>query len=68
MSDVTLKITGMTCGHCVKAATKALQDVPGVDSAEVTLEPGSAVVHGNADISALIAAIKEEGYEAELQG
>lgn len=67
MSDVNLKITGMTCGHCVKATTKALEGVPGVDSAEVTLTPGGAVVHGNADVSALIEAVKEEGYEAEVQ-
>lgn len=67
MSDINLKITGMTCGHCVKAATKALETVPGVESAEVTLEPGAAVVKGAADPAALIAAVKEEGYEAEVQ-
>lgn len=67
MSDVKLKITGMTCGHCVKATTKALEDVPGVESANVTLEPGGAVVHGSADVTALIDAVKEEGYEAEVQ-
>lgn len=67
MTDVTLKITGMTCGHCVRATTKALEAVPGVKSAEVTLEPGGAVVHGEADVAALIAAVEEEGYEAELQ-
>jgi len=67
MSDITLKITGMTCGHCVKAATKALEGVAGVESAEVTLEPGGAVVKGAADPAALIAAVAEEGYEAEVQ-
>jgi copper chaperone len=65
--QTTLKITGMTCGHCVAAVTKALQKVAGVEHAEVTLEPGQAVVDGNADNDALIAAVKEEGYEAELQ-
>ncbi|MET0090662.1 MAG: heavy metal translocating P-type ATPase [Candidatus Thiodiazotropha sp.] len=45
----TLKVTGMTCGHCVNHVTKALQAVPGVESAEVTLDDGSAVVAGQAD-------------------
>lgn len=67
MSDIRLKITGMSCEHCVRAATKALQGVPGVESAEVTLTPGSAVVHGRADTAALVAAVKEEGYEARVQ-
>ncbi|MEJ2480355.1 MAG: cation transporter [Acidihalobacter sp.] len=67
MSDINLKITGMSCEHCVRAATKALEGVPGVESAEVTLTPGGAVVHGEADNAALIAAVKEEGYEAEVQ-
>lgn len=67
MSEIKLNITGMTCEHCVRAATKALQSVPGVTSAEVTLKPGGAVIHGEADPAALIAAVKEEGYEAELQ-
>jgi copper chaperone len=67
MSDIKLKITGMSCEHCVRVATKALEGVPGVDSAEVTLTPGGAVVHGQADTEALVAAVKEEGYEAEVQ-
>lgn len=68
MSDIKLKITGMSCEHCVRATTKALEGVPGVDSAEVTLESGGAVVHGHAAPEALIAAVREEGYEAELRG
>ncbi len=64
MNDIKLAITGMTCEHCVRAVTKALERVPGVERAEVTLRPGGAVVHGNVAPQALIAAVKEEGYEA----
>lgn len=67
MSEIKLTITGMTCEHCVRAATKALEQVPGVDSAAVTLTPGGAVVQGSADPAELIAAVKEEGYEAQVQ-
>ena len=68
MSEIKLKITGMTCEHCVRATTRALEGVPGVESAEVTLDPGGAVVHGKSDSAALIAAVKDEGYEAQVQG
>jgi len=65
--QTTLKVTGMTCGHCVSAVTKALENLPGVEKAEVSLDPGQAVVTGEADTATMIAAIKEEGYGAEAQ-
>lgn len=67
MSEIKLKITGMTCEHCVRAVTKALKDVPGVTDVEVTLQPGSAVVHGEMDPADLISAVTSEGYTAEVQ-
>ena len=60
-----LKVTGMTCMHCVGAVRKALEQVPGVESADVSLELAQATVNGDADVGALVAAVKEEGYEAE---
>ncbi|HQS03394.1 MAG: heavy metal-binding protein [Halothiobacillus sp. 24-54-40] len=64
MSDITLAITGMTCAHCVRAVTQALAQVPGVIKAEVSLEPGLAVIHGEADVGDLINAVAREGYLA----
>lgn len=61
-----LKITGMTCGHCVRAVTGALKGVPGVEAAEVDLKTGSATVQGAPDPAALVAAVAEEGYKAEV--
>lgn len=63
-----LNVTGMSCGHCVKAVEKALKAVPGVKNVQVSLEPGKAVVEGNASQQAMIAAIVEEGYAAEVAG
>jgi copper chaperone CopZ len=63
-SEIRLNINGMTCGHCVAHTKKNLEAVPGVSEVEVTLEPGAAVVRGNVDADALIAAVKEAGYEA----
>lgn len=68
MVQTELTVTGMSCGHCVGAVEKALKAVPGVDDVQVTLTPGRATVQGHADHDALIAAIKEEGYGAEVAG
>ncbi len=61
-----LKVEGMTCNHCVMAVKKALLKVPGVEKAEVSLEKGEALVEGVADPQALIRAVEEEGYKAEV--
>lgn len=63
-----LKVTGMSCGHCVRAVEKALGALPGVEAVQVSLEEGKATVQGNADTQAMIAAVKEEGYGAEVAG
>lgn len=59
----------MTCGNCVRHAREALAAVPGVTDAEVTLEPGRAVVtHGDeTTLDSLIAAVEEEGYDAQVE-
>jgi len=62
---LTLTISGMTCGHCVRAVTATLQSVPGVTAVrEVSLERGEAVVEGRPDLEVLARALHEEGYEA----
>ncbi len=69
MANQTLEftVTGMTCDHCVHSVTTAAKDTPGVTDAEVSLDEKRAVVTGeNIDPEAVIAAIREEGYEAAL--
>ncbi len=66
---IRLKVTGMTCEHCEKAVKQALSQVAGVDQVvEVDREREVAVVEGRAEQSALLAAVREEGYEAEVAG
>jgi copper chaperone len=67
MATVTLNVSGMTCEHCVAAVTRALTNVPGVESAQVSLERAQALVAGAADSRALIEAVRQEGYDAALQ-
>ncbi|MEF2279040.1 cation transporter [Deinococcus sp. YIM 134068] len=62
-----LTITGMSCGHCVKAVEGALKAVPGVEGVRVDLEGGKATVEGQVEANALVAAVAEEGYGAQAR-
>ncbi|MPZ24591.1 MAG: heavy metal-binding protein [Dehalococcoidia bacterium] len=58
----------MTCDHCVKSVTSAVEEVHGVSSVAVDLAAQSAVIEGEAlDAQAIIEAITEEGYEATVK-
>jgi copper chaperone CopZ len=59
-----IKVTGMSCKHCVMHVTEALKEVPGVTDAVVSLEQGTATVEVGPSVTdeALVAAIKEVGY------
>ena len=68
--QTTLKIKGMSCEHCVKTITKALQGLKGVKKASVNLEEGLAKVTYNPDkvsVDDLTAAVKDAGYEASTE-
>jgi copper chaperone len=61
----TYEIKGMTCQHCVRAVTRALSKVPGVAAVQsVDLDRGQARIEGSPDERAVLAAIRDEGYEA----
>lgn len=66
--SVELKVTGMTCGHCETAVKQALEGVPGVTGVSVDRNADRASVEGSADTAALVAAVREEGYEVEVAG
>lgn len=64
----TLKVTGMTCNHCVHSVQSALQGVSGVRAARVDLEQGRAVVdydEGETGPKELEGAVADAGYQAE---
>ncbi len=67
METTTLKVTGMSCGGCVKSVTNVLQALPGVGKAEVSLEKGEARVEyeaGKVTREAMAQAIADAGFEA----
>ena len=68
MARATLRVSGMSCQHCVQSVTKALQGVEGVDRAEVDLSKNCATVEYDATLTnprALANVVMDEGYVAE---
>ncbi len=64
----TLEVDGMTCQGCVGNVTTLLEGVIGVESVQVTLSPGRAVVvHGDSVTqSALIDTVEGAGFDAKV--
>lgn len=58
------KVGGMSCGHCVKAITKAVQGEDPAAKVEVDLAAGLVRVDSGLDAQRLLQAIRDEGYEA----
>ena len=63
---ITLTLSGLHCGNCVKSVEKALHEVPGVEKVSVTLSPQQAIVEGQVEAQTLIDAIDEIGFEAAI--
>ena len=67
MTQVTLHIEGMSCGHCLNAVNQALRSVPGVEIESVQI--GRAVVRydeSRTDPERIAEAIRDAGYPATL--
>ena len=68
MKTIAIKIGGMSCDGCVKSITRALQAVPGVSNAEVSLERAEATIAFDPEKvakPALVEAVEDAGFSAE---
>ena len=66
MQTVDLSISGMSCGHCLRAVREALAELPGVQVDKV--EIGTATISYDPAVLALdevTRAIEDAGYAAE---
>ena len=59
-----LNIPDMTCGHCKAAVEKAVASVDASAKVAVDLDARTAEIDSSADLAAILAALKEKGYEA----
>jgi copper chaperone len=62
--EQTLRVQGITCGHCEKAVTNALKEVDGVKEVKVHLSEGKVDVtyEQPATLPQMKDAVEEQGY------
>jgi copper chaperone len=60
---IELTVTGMTCGHCEKAVTRAIQNLDPQAQIQIQRQQNLVKVDTSAERTAVVAAIEEEGYQ-----
>lgn len=61
--EITLKIEGMSCQHCVMSVKKAVDGVDGVKSSDVSIGGAKIVFdESRTDKDALVKAVEGSGY------
>ncbi|MFK9090612.1 copper chaperone CopZ [Bacillus salipaludis] len=68
MEQVTLHVSGMSCGHCVKAVEGSVGELQGVKKVAVKLDKGLVDVEFDANVvslSKIKEAIDDQGYDVE---
>ncbi|MDO5624360.1 MAG: heavy-metal-associated domain-containing protein [Pseudomonadota bacterium] len=61
----TFTVTGMTCGHCEAAVTRAIQQIDGGAQVRIDRAAHLVEVDSTQPREAIAAAIREEGYAVE---
>jgi len=61
----TIKIKGMSCNHCVMAATKALKEIDGISNVKVDLQKAEATFDEvkPVDMEIVKERIRKAGYD-----
>ncbi|MBJ8053152.1 copper chaperone CopZ [Bacillus cereus] len=68
MEQLTLKVEGMSCGHCVNSIESNVKELNGVEQVKVQLAEGTVEV--TIDSSAvtlkdIVAVIEDQGYDVQ---
>jgi copper chaperone len=66
MEKVTLNVSGMSCGHCVKAVEGSVGELKGVSAVKVNLESATVDVEFNSSevtLDAIKETIDDQGYD-----
>ena len=60
---IQINLPSMSCGHCVKAVTQAVQDVDPRAKVDVDLGSKDVRIDSQADAAKILESLKEAGYE-----
>ncbi len=66
MMKTTLRVKGMSCGHCVSSVKGALEQLNGITSVEVNLDDGKVDVTYNdsqVTVEEIRGTIENQGYD-----
>jgi copper chaperone len=66
LATIEMKVTGMTCQHCVAAVTDSIKALDPDASVSVDLSAGDILVETEQSAHAVAAAIAEAGYSASV--
>ncbi|GGB92517.1 copper chaperone CopZ [Marinobacterium zhoushanense] len=58
-----LKVTGMSCGHCVSTIEKAVKGLDPQAEVSADLAKGEVTVSSNLEVASISDVIREAGYE-----
>ncbi|MFY3790263.1 copper chaperone CopZ [Ureibacillus sp. MALMAid1270] len=68
MGNVTLNVSGMSCGHCVKSIEGSVGSLDGVEQVKVDLGSGKVNVEfndGKVTLEKIKETIDDQGYDVE---
>ncbi|TYR76167.1 copper chaperone CopZ [Rossellomorea vietnamensis] len=68
MEKITLNVSGMSCGHCVKAVEGSVGELKGVQSVGVNLDSGQVDVTYNSEevtVKTIKETIDDQGYDVQ---
>ena len=68
MEQLTLKVEGMSCGHCVNSIESNVKELNGVEQVKVQLAEGTVEVTIDSSVITLkdiVAVIEDQGYEIQ---
>ncbi|TYP57622.1 copper chaperone CopZ [Thermosediminibacter litoriperuensis] len=67
-SDITLKVSGMSCSHCKYSVESAVKALPGIEKVDVRVEEGKVDVSfdpSKVSLEQITGAIEDAGYEVQ---
>ena len=67
-SEISVTIEGMNCSHCAESVRRAIAEVEGVESVEVSLHEGKAYIVGSPDEAEVHSAIESIGFRVKSEG
>ncbi|MGE7880620.1 copper chaperone CopZ [Bacillus sp. NPDC094077] len=68
MEQLTLKVEGMSCGHCVNSIEGSVKELNGVEQVKVQLAEGTVEVTIDSSVVTLkdiVAVIEDQGYDIQ---